>query len=174
LRPDIELWSRSADSIAKRGKEPTAGSLLVRGIMIDHKRPGLIPLALLAAASGARSMTGVAALSTHAPLKLLAAGELIADKAPGIPNRVDPAPLFARVVAGALLGIAVSRRRAARGNQIDLAVIGGLVAFLSAHATFRMRRALSAHLPAVSAALVEDAIVVGTAVTGAALLRSER
>jgi hypothetical protein len=72
------------------------------------------------------------------------------------------------------LGIAVSRRRAARGNQIDLAVIGGLVAFLSAHATFRMRRALSAHLPAVSAALVEDAIVVGTAVTGAALLRSER
>jgi len=140
--------------------------------MRDETRPGLIPLALLAAASGARSVTGVAAISTHAPLKLLAAGELIADKAPGIPNRVDPGPLLGRVVAGALLGIAVSRRRA--GNRSELAVVGGLVAFLSAHATFRMRRALSAHLPPVSAALVEDAIVVGAAVAGAALLRSER
>jgi uncharacterized membrane protein len=140
--------------------------------MRDETRPGLIPLALLAAASGARSVTGVAAISTHAPLKLLAAGELIADKAPGIPNRVDPGPLLGRVVAGALVGIAVSRYRG--GNRSELAVIGGLVALLSAHATFRMRRALSAHLPPVSAALVEDAIVVGAAVAGAALLRSER
>ena len=140
--------------------------------MHDETHTGLIPLALLAAASGARSMAGVAAISAHAPVKLLAAGELIADKAPGIPNRVDPGPLAGRVVAGALLGMAIGGRGGR--NRGEMAVIGGLIAFLSAHATFRMRRALSAHLPAVSAALVEDAIVVGAAVTGAALLRSER
>jgi uncharacterized membrane protein len=140
--------------------------------MRDDTRTELIPLALLAAASGARGMAGVAAISTHAPVKLLAAGELIADKAPGIPNRVDRAPLVGRVVAGALLGVAIGHRSGrSRG---EMAVIGGLIAFLSAHATFRMRRALSAHLPAVSAALVEDAIVIGAAVTGAALLHSER
>jgi len=137
--------------------------------MHDETHTGLIPLALLAAASGARSMTGVAAISTHAPVKLLAAGELIADKTPSIPNRVDPAPLLGRVVAGALLGIAVGGRSGR--NRREMAVVGGLIAFLSAHATFRMRRALSAHLPAVSAALIEDAIVIGAAVTGAALLR---
>ena len=140
--------------------------------MRDEIHTGLIPLALLAAASGARSMTGVAAISTHAPVKLLAACELMAAKAPGIPDRVDPAPLVGRVVAGALLGVAIGSRSGR--NRGEMAVIGGLIAFLSAHATFRMRRALSAHLPAVSAALVEDAIVVGAAVTGAALLHSER
>jgi len=137
--------------------------------MHEKTHTGLIPLGLLAAASGARTMAGVAAISTHARVKLLAAGELIADKTPGIPNRVDPAPLLGRVVAGALLGIAVGGR--GRRKRRELAVAGGLIAFLSAHATFRMRRALSAHLPAVSAALVEDAIVIGAAVTGAALLR---
>ena len=115
--------------------------------MLDETRTGLIPLALLAAASGARSMAGIAAISTHAPVKVLAAGELIADKGAGIPNRVDPVPLVGPVVAGALLGIAVGGRRSR--NRCELAVIGGLIAFLSAHATFRMRRALTARLPAV-------------------------
>jgi len=138
--------------------------------MRDEQR-GLIPLTLLAAASGARSMAGLAAISTHGPVRLLAAGELFADKTPGLPDRIDPAPVLGRVVAGALLGIAVGGRTGA--NRSELAVIGGLIAFLSAHATFRLRRALSAHLPAASAAVVEDAIVVGAAVTGAALLRSD-
>lgn len=139
--------------------------------MREETRTAMIPLALLAAASGARSMAGVAAISTHAPVKLLAVGELIADKAPGISDRIDPAPLVGRVVAGAVLGIAIGGR--SDRNRGEMAVIGGLIAFLSAHATFRMRRALSAHLPPVSAALIEDAIVVGAAVMGAAMLRSE-
>jgi uncharacterized membrane protein len=138
---------------------------------MHETRTEFISLALLAAASGARTMAGVAAISTRAPLKLLAAGELIADKSPNIPDRVNLGPLLGRVVAGALLGIAVGGRR--RRNRRELAIVGGLIAFLSAHATFRLRRALSAHLSALSAALVEDAIVVGAAVTGAALLHPE-
>jgi hypothetical protein len=59
-------------------------------------------------------------------------------------------------------------------NRGESAIIGGLIAFASTHATFRLRRALSNRLPAVAAALVEDAVVLGAAAAGAALLRSER
>ena len=114
-------------------------------------------------------MSGVAAISGGAA-KLFAFGELIADKMPNIPDRIDPGPLLGRVAAGALVGsIAGGRTRRNRGES---AVIGGLVAFASAHATYRMRRALCARLPAVAAALVEDAIVVGVAATAGAMLHA--
>jgi uncharacterized membrane protein len=137
--------------------------------MHDGTRETLIPLALLAAASGARTFSGVAAISRRRPTKLLAAGELAYDKAPNARSRLDAAPLLGRIAAGALVGGIVGGRTG-RDRRMS-AAIGGLIAFASAHATYRLRRALSAHLPAVTAALIEDAIVVGAAVTGAALLR---
>jgi uncharacterized membrane protein len=115
-------------------------------------------------------MSGVAAITSGNTAKLLAFGELIADKMPNIPDRTDPGPLLGRVAAGALVGaIAGGRTRRNRGES---AMIGGLVAFASARTTLRMRRALSARLPALAAAVVEDAIVVGIAATGAAMLRA--
>ncbi len=140
--------------------------------MHDGHRESLIPLALLAAASGARTMAGVAAISPRASTKLLAAAELIADKVPSAPNRVAPALTLGRITAGALVGAAVAGRTG--GNRGESAVIGGLIAFASTHATYRLRRALSDRLPAVAAALIEDAIVISAAAAGAALLRSER
>lgn len=140
--------------------------------MRNESHDALVPLALLAAASGARTMAGVAAISPRLPAKLLAAGELIVDKVPSAPNRTDPALLLGRVVAGAVVGVAVGGR--AGRNRVQSAVIGGLIAFASAHATFRLRRALGRRLPPVAAALVEDAMVVGAVAAGAALLRSER
>lgn len=137
--------------------------------MHDGTHDGLIPLALLAGVSGARTMAGVAAVAPRLPTRLLAAGELIADKLPIAPNRIDPGLLLGRVVAGAVVGAVVAERTGR--NRGGLAVAGGLIAFASAHATFRLRRALSARLPAVAAALVEDAVVLGAAAAGAALLR---
>jgi uncharacterized membrane protein len=128
-----------------------------------------MPLALLAAASGARTWAGVAAISRRTPTKLFAAGEFIYDKVPTVPSRVAPPLLVGRIAAGALVGATVGRRTGR--NRAGSAILGGLVAFASAHATYRMRRALGRRLPAMAAALVEDAIVVGAAVAGAELLR---
>ena len=137
--------------------------------MHDHSPETLIPLALLSAASGARTFAGVAAVSRRSPVPMLAAGELIYDKVPTVPSRLEPALLFGRIAAGALVGVVVGGRT--RRSRARSAVVGGLVAFASAHATYRMRRALSRRLPAVAAALIEDAFVVGAVVAGAALLQ---
>jgi hypothetical protein len=56
-------------------------------------------------------------------------------------------------------------------NPSIAAAIGAATAFASTHATYRVRRALMQRMPAVSAALVEDAMVAGVAVVGATLLR---
>jgi len=128
-----------------------------------------MPLALLAAASGARTWAGVAAISRRTPTKLFAAGEFIYDKVPTVPSRVAPPLLVGRIAAGALVGATVGRRTGR--NRAGSAILGGLVAFASAHATYRMRRALGRRLPAMAAALVEDAIVAGAAMAGAELLR---
>jgi uncharacterized membrane protein len=128
-----------------------------------------MPLALLAAASGARTWAGVAAISRRTPTKLFAAGEFIYDKVPTVPSRVAPPLLVGRIAAGALVGATVGSR--AGRNRAGSAILGGLVAFASAHATYRMRRALGRRLPPMAAALLEDAIVVGAAVAGAELLR---
>jgi uncharacterized membrane protein len=137
--------------------------------MHRETRGSLVPLALLAAASGARTWAGVAAISRRTPTKLFAAGEFIYDKVPTVPSRVAPPLLVGRIAAGALVGATVGRRTGR--NRAGSAILGGLVAFASAHATYRMRRALGRRLPAMAAALVEDAIVVGAAVAGAELLR---
>jgi uncharacterized membrane protein len=137
----------------------------------DALRP-LIPLVLLSAASGARTFAGVAAISGRSPARLAAAGELIYDKVPSVPSRLDGSSLAGRVAAGALVGAVVAGRTGR--NRRELAVLGGLIAFASAAATHRLRHALSERLPAVAAALIEDALVVSAAVGGAALLRQSR
>ena len=129
--------------------------------MRDETRETLTPLILLAAASGARTMTGIAASTTSRAARALAVGELIVDKLPNTPNRTDPALLLGRIAAGAVVGAMVGGRT--RRDRVASAVVGGLVAFASAHVTYRLRRSLSRHLPATAAALVEDVIVVGAA-----------
>jgi len=139
------------------------------GAMHDHTRETLVPLTLLAAASGARTWSGVAAIAPRTVVPIVAAGELIFDKMPNVQDRIDGASLLGRIAAGAVVGAIVGGR--AGMNRGQSAILGGLVVFVSAHATYRMRRALGERLPAVAAALVEDAIVVAAAAAGAALLR---
>ena len=136
----------------------------------DGKRGTLLPLALLSAASGARTFAGVAAVSPRTPTRLLAGWELIFDKVPSVPSRLDPPSLIGRVAAGALIGAVVGGRTGA--NRGASAVVGGLIAFASAHASYRVRRELAQRLPAAAAALIEDTIVLSAAATGAGLLRS--
>ena len=129
----------------------------------------LLPVALLAAASGARTFSGVAALEPRTVVPALALGELLVDKLPNTPNRNEGLSLLGRVVAGAVIGAVVARRK--KADPVALAVVGGLTSFASAHATYRFRRALSVYLPAFGAAIVEDATVLAAATFGARLLQ---
>src|SRR3712207_6737063 len=88
-----------------------------------------LPTICLAAATGARSMTGLAAAARYVAassgplpqparflatprvatgIAALAAMELVADKLPGVPNRTDAGPLLGRVVAGGVIGAALA------------------------------------------------------------------
>jgi uncharacterized membrane protein len=134
----------------------------------------IAPIALMATATGARTMTGVAAAArTRSPelvkvAAALALLELIGDKVPGIPNRTDLGPIVGRVAAGALIGASVAR--AEGRDRLTGALVGAVCAFAGAHLSFRFRRALSAVLPPMAAAAIEDAAVVATAALGARAL----
>jgi len=129
------------------------------------------PIALMAAATGARTMVGVTAASrlrspqianVAAAFALL---ELLGDKIPGIPNRTDVAPMLGRVAAGAFIGASVAR--ATGRDRIAGALVGSLFAFAGAQLSFRLRRSLAQILPPMLAAAVEDVAVVATARWGA-------
>jgi hypothetical protein len=131
----------------------------------------IAPIALMATATGARTMTGVAAVArVRSPelakvLAALALLELIGDKIPGIPNRTDAGPLVGRVVAGAAIGATVAH--AADRDRITGAIVGAVFAFIGAHVSFRARRALSHQLPPTAAAAIEDAAILSIARLGA-------
>jgi len=71
-------------------------------------------------------------------LKLCAAGELVADKLPFIPNRIDAGPLFGRIGSGALCGAALYRFRG--HSAMRSALLGGLGAVAGAYGFYWLRR----------------------------------
>jgi uncharacterized membrane protein/uncharacterized protein (UPF0548 family) len=132
------------------------------------------------ALAGARSLVGPAILSrlsirarsdllsralasrrTARVLAALAAGELIADKVPGVPDRVRFAPLAARAASGALAGHVVSIRGGRDGRAG--AAVGAVTALAATWATWRLRGFVAQRLPAILAAVLEDAVVAGLA-----------
>jgi uncharacterized protein (UPF0548 family)/uncharacterized membrane protein len=142
-----------------------------------------------AALAGARSLVGPAILSrlsARAPsragsdllsralasprtarvLAALAAGELLADKLPGVPDRIGPAPLVARAASWALVAHVVSVRGGWDGRAA--AALGAVVAVAATWASWRLRALAAQRLPALLAAVMEDAVVAGL---GAALAR---
>lgn len=141
----------------------------------------MIRSVLLGAATGLRSMVAPAMLSrahTVQPavrkvLHAAAAGEMVADKLPGMPSRLEPGPLVARFMIGALAGgILAGRHRAATvGSVVPVsavlsgAVLGGAGALAGAFAGYHARRALThgAGLPDLAVAVSEDAIAIAAA-----------
>jgi uncharacterized membrane protein len=89
---------------------------------------------------------------------LLAAGELIADKLPFMPNRTDAPGLAARFIAGTICGMAIAGRRK-RSERILSGIVGGTAAIAAAYAGYQYRKHVK--LPPLAAALLEDAIAVG-------------
>lgn len=100
----------------------------------------------------------------------LAAGELVADKLPFIPNRTDPGPLAARVASGGLCGAAICL--ATKRPALTGAVLGGLAAIGGAFLGYELRkRAAQNGSPDFAVALVEDAAAVSCGVAAVSSLR---
>ncbi len=141
---------------------------------------------LLGAVTGMRSLLGTAvlsqALSRHklpqidstrlAPLandkvaqvlSALSAGEIVADKLPAIPARIQPGPLIGRALFGALAGATVCAEK--RQSLASGAAVGALAAVATAFGAYHLRQWLDKEvgLPDTVVALVEDALALSLA-----------
>lgn len=94
-------------------------------------------------------------------VQVLAVGELLGDKLPGVPDRTDPGPLGGRMVIGALLGALV----AGEDRSVVGAAAGALGALAGAYAGWWLRREAgrATFLPDSAVALAEDAMAVAAA-----------
>ena len=116
----------------------------------------------------ASPLKGLGLTTTASVLKLMALGEIIVDKLPGVPNRTMPGSLVVRGISGGVCGAAVFL---AEGKRAEIgAVIGVAAAIGSTFVTFTLRRSLGQALkiPDPAAAIAEDALALGT---GASVLR---
>lgn len=136
----------------------------------------------LGAVTGLRSMTGVAALSRDladrwwlgrratrleawladdtvaAATTVLAAGEILVDKLPGIPDRIQPGPLLGRGVIGAAVGAIA----AGPDDRLAGGIIGAASAIVGAYLGWFLRREAgrTTLIPDPAIALAEDALAV--------------
>ena len=97
-------------------------------------------------------------------LKMMAAGELVVDKLPGIPPRTYPPALAMRLASGGLVGAAaagVNRKRLLGG-----ALLGALAATAGAYGGFALRTWARSryNLPDTLVGAVEDTLAVGAGV----------
>jgi uncharacterized membrane protein len=114
-------------------------------------------------------MLGLAALGRDArpavrrATALCAAGEMIGDLMPNVPDRIAPMPLAGRAIAGAIVGSTVASR--SDENRAALAVLGAGSAIASAFATYHVRKRIhdSARWPNAVLGLAEDAVMLATA-----------
>lgn len=129
----------------------------------------LLAPALLSQKLAQKNPTGAASQISQAlaeppvatTLKVLSVGELVADKLPKTPNRIDPLPLAFRAVSGALVGGAVFSS-AKRPAWIG-ALLGAGAAVGAAYGGYHLRKMADEKLslPDPVIALLEDAIAVG-------------
>jgi uncharacterized membrane protein len=143
------------------------------------RRSAVLGSVLLGAASGARSQLGVATVVARSdpslpPLfrrpwtrRLLlvgAAGELVMDKLPTTPSRLEPPGIAGRLALGALAaGLFAQTRQAA---WLPAAAMGAASAAVAAKVGHDVRARLAQHVPDPAVAVVEDALALGLAAAG--------
>jgi uncharacterized membrane protein len=149
-------------------------------VMKTSWREAVVGSLLLGAASGSRSQLGVATVVARSDPSLpgifrqpwtrrlliaAAAGELVADKLPNTPSRLEPAGIAGRLVLGATATGLFARTR--RAPWLPAAAIGAASAIVSAKIGHDVRARLAQHAPDPAVAVAEDALAFGLAVAGA-------
>ena len=104
-------------------------------------------------------------------LKVMAAGEMVADKLPSTPDRTAPPALLWRLLSGTLVGAAWYKSR--NGSAVSGGILGGLAAVAATFVTYALRTGISKQsgVPVALVGVGEDALVVAG---GAALLRGQQ
>jgi uncharacterized membrane protein len=105
---------------------------------------------------------GVLRRRTTVPLTLVAAaGEMVGDKLPTTPSRLEEGPFLGRITLGAAAGSGVSA--AFGGSRITGALLGAAGAAAGSIAGYRLRVAAvrRTNVPDTAWGLVEDALAVG-------------
>ena len=148
------------------------GAARAQGSVLEHA-------AVLGAATGMRSTVALAALILrrsdglpavlqHPAARRIAVTadgtELVADKLPGTPSRLDPPGLIGRLIF-ASLAAAVLARSEHRG-PIPSMLTASVAALASAKICHDVRAALARRLPAPAVAVAEDALAIGLAAIG--------
>ena len=126
----------------------------------------------IGAATGGRSFSGIAAVSlssgrderplgspvAKALLGLLAVGELVLDKSPKAPNRLEPPGLAGRIFfGGASAGLLARRHNTPPIPQVVVGMAAALTAAFAGHwSRSRLAERFGADLPG---ALIEDGVV---------------
>ena len=105
---------------------------------------------------------------TAKTLKVMAVGEMVADKLPTTPDRIIPPVLLGRLLSGALVGAAWYKSR--HGSALGGGVLGGLAAVAATFVSYALRTGISKQTatPVALVGVGEDVLVVAG---GAALLR---
>jgi uncharacterized membrane protein len=140
----------------------------------------LEPAALAGAATGLRSTVGMAALinagASGLPRQLTGhvarvaaslgvVGELVADKLPSTPSRLEPAGLGGRLVLAAAAGAVLAR--GAKDPLLPAVLVAAAAALLSARIGHDVRAAASKRVPPMAAATAEDTVALGLAAASA-------
>jgi uncharacterized membrane protein len=151
---------------------------------------GLINAFLLGTASGLRALIGLAVVSWAAKLgyvhldhtwlaflgyaftpyilSLMALGEMVNDKLPKTPSRLIPPQFITRIVTGSLCGTAIGLSTGHLVAGLLAGAVGSVAGTLGgARARGFGAKLLGRDLPA---ALVEDVVAIGLAVSAIALL----
>jgi uncharacterized membrane protein len=144
------------------------------------RRDAVVGSVLLGAASGLRSQLGVATVVvgsdpslppmfrqpwTRRLLLVAAAGELVADKLPTTPSRLEPPGIASRLAMGALAASLFAHTRQA--PWLPAAAIGASSAAVAAKLGHDVRARLAQHAPDPAIAVVEDELALGLAAAGA-------
>jgi uncharacterized membrane protein len=140
--------------------------------------PPLVRIGLIGAATGSRSQSGIAALALTQPAgrgrglsrllggdlrrrvyPLAAVGEIVVDKLPKTPSRLEPRGLVARVALGGLAG-AMLGQRLDQGVVVS-SVLGAASATATSYGGARFRREASKKLRRdLPGAVAEDVVAL--------------
>jgi uncharacterized membrane protein len=118
-------------------------------------RLGNSPFATIISAKASKRITG------------LAVSELIADKLPFTPSRLEAGALASRIVSGAVCGATIYG--VVKRPLLEGAVLGGVGAIAGAFAGYHVRKRLSRDMPDLGVAALEDVLAIGGGVLITAL-----
>ncbi len=145
--------------------EAYAGAALIGTMAGMRSMAAPAVIAQLSRTGNLGSLTGGLAIFKNHGLSvasgIFAAGEMVADKLPMVPNRTDAGPLLGRALTGGISGAVICSAR--KRSVLAGSLIGAAFAVGAAYAAYEMRKRLGKkfHLPDIAVALAED-VIVGT------------